>query len=75
MYADDTILIAETSEHLQEMMDALQTWTNEYGLTVNINKTKFIVFRSSWQLGNETFFYNGEQVEIVNTFSYNGMEL
>ena len=75
MYADDTILIAETSEHLQEMMDTLQTWTNEYGLTVNINKTKIIVLRSSWQLGNETFFYNGEQVEIVNTFSYLGLYL
>ena len=75
MYADDTILIAETSEHLQEMMDALQTWTHEYGLTVNINKTKVIVFRSSWQLGNETFIYNGEQVEIVNTFSYLGLYL
>ena len=31
-----------------------------------------MIFRSSWQLGNETFYYNGNLVEILNTFSYLG---
>ena len=53
----------------------LLTWTHDYGLTVNNNKTKVIVFRSSLQLGNNSFYYNGEQVEIVNTFAYLGMLL
>ena len=66
MYADDTVLLAKN----REMMDALLQWTRECWLTVNVEKTKVMVFRSSWQLGNDTFFYNGNLFEIVNTFSY-----
>ena len=32
-------------------------------------------FGCSWQLGTETFYYNGNRVEIVKTFSYLGMLL
>ena len=45
MYADDTILMAENPEKLQEMLDALKEWTDEYGLTVNVGKTKIVIFR------------------------------
>ena len=70
MYADDTVLFAESSEDLQKMMDALLYWTREYKLTVNVNKTKVVIFRSSWQIENVSFYYNGNLVEIVNNFSY-----
>lgn len=75
MYADDTVLVAESAENLQQMMDALLLWTREYGLLVNNDKTKVIVFRASWQLEDVTFYYNGNKIEIVNTFSYLGLLL
>ena len=34
------------------------------------SKTKVMVFRPSWQMRDEQFYYNGNRVEIVNTFSY-----
>ena len=34
-----------------------------------------MVFRSPWQVRNEQFYYNGNLVEIVNTFSYLGLLL
>ena len=34
-----------------------------------------MVFRPSWQLGQDQFYYNGNGVEIVNTFSYLGLLL
>ena len=75
MYADDTILMAENPEKLQEMLDALKEWTDEYGLTVNVGKTKIVIFRPSWQRPNVQFFYNDEAVDIVDSFSYLGLLL
>ena len=48
MYADDTVLVAERAESLQSLLDWLSKWTDDYGLTVNVTKTKVLVFRPSW---------------------------
>ena len=52
------------------MMDTLLYWTREYKVTVNVDKTKVVIFRPSWQIENVSFYYNGNLVEIVNYFSY-----
>ena len=75
MYADDTVLVAESAEGLQTLLDGLLIWTKEYGLKVNVAKTKVMVFRPSWQLGQDQFYYDGNGVKIVNTFSYLGLLL
>ena len=38
------------------MMDTLLFWTREYKLTVNVDKTKVVIFRPSWQIENVSFF-------------------
>ena len=73
MYADVTGLFTESSEDLQKMLDALFHWTREYKLIVNVDKTKVVIFMPSWQIGTDSFYYNGNLVEIVNNFSYLGM--
>ena len=73
MYADDTILMAESPENLQKMMDMRYLWTDEYGLTVNVDKTKVVIFRSPWQKPNIVFLYNNEEVEIVDSCRYLGL--
>ena len=60
---------------LQKLLDGLLIWTEDYWLKVNVQKTKVMVFRPSWQLRDEQFCYNGNRVEIVNTFSYLGLLL
>ena len=77
MYADDTVLLAESSEDLQRMLDSLLHWTRKYKLTVNVDKTKVVIFRGSWQTGDDTFYYNGNVnlVEIVNTLNEIGLPL
>ena len=42
MYADDTVLISESAEGLQRMLNALLSYTKKWNLTVNIDKTKNI---------------------------------
>lgn len=46
MYADDMILFSESTKGLQAMLDTLLLYTCKWGLTVNIAKTKIMVFRN-----------------------------
>jgi hypothetical protein len=76
MYADDTIMLAETVDGLQSMLNALHCYTIESGLTVNTSKTQIIVFRTSWQLReNESWTYGGIKIDVVNSFKYLGLLL
>ena len=42
-YADDTVLIAETKEQLERMLNEMNVKSKEYGLNINIRKTKCMV--------------------------------
>ena len=41
-YADDQATVASSAERLQHMMDKMQETATEYGMTINIKKTKVI---------------------------------
>ena len=42
-YADDTVLTAETKEQLERMLNEMNVKSKEYGLNINIRKTKCMV--------------------------------
>jgi hypothetical protein len=44
LYADDTALLAETTNHLQTQLDAFYEYCNLWKLKVNADKTKVMVF-------------------------------
>ena len=44
LYADDTILLAESTRDLQEALDTLDTYSNDWDLKVNSDKTKIVIF-------------------------------
>jgi len=71
MYADDLVLIAETSDDLQKMIDALKTYCDDNRLTVNISKTKCMIFHRG-RCPKTSFQYNGQELEIVKSFTYLG---
>ena len=39
-YADDTVLFAENEAHLQHVLDVLKAKSEEFGLCINVKKTK-----------------------------------
>ena len=74
MYADDTVLIAESPEALQNMLYTLNDYCTDWNLTVNVQKTKIMVFRNGGNLReNERWLYQGEEIEIVQQFNYLGV--
>ena len=47
-YADDLVLMAESEEDLQVLLDILSTWYISNRMNINTDKTKIMHFRTSW---------------------------
>ena len=74
LYADDMTIFSETEEGLQKGLDILESYCIRWKLTVNIEKTKIMVFRKGGILPRDLrFFYNNQEIEIVRSFSYLGI--
>ena len=55
LYADDIVIFSNTSEGLQKGLDILGDYCQKWNLTVNIDKTKVMVFRKG-VFYQETYF-------------------
>ena len=74
LFADDAVVFSETRERLQNNLINLENYCRKWNLTVNVPKTKIVVFRKGGNLGqNDKWFYVGEEVEVVNSFAYLGI--
>ena len=71
MFADDTVSFSESVEGLQLSLNNLVSYCNKWDLTVNIDKTKIVVFKKGGILSRqEKWTYASETVEIVNSFRW-----
>ena len=76
MYADDMVLFSESIDGLQHMLHSLSTYTKDWNLEVNIQKTKIVIFRNGGIVRDtERWVYNGEHIEVLNEFCYLGIVL
>ena len=50
MYADDIVLLSNSADGLQQKLYKLQEYCNDWCLSVNVNKTKVIVFNKAGRL-------------------------
>ena len=74
LYADDIVIFANSPDELQRCLDLLSNYCNIWKLTVNVSKTKVMVFRNGDILPRDlAFYYNGEPLEIVKEFKYLGL--
>jgi hypothetical protein len=72
MFADDTMIIANSPEELHNTLDALHKYVSSWNLSVNTAKTKILVFRKGGLI-NHTWIYNNETLKQVDSFNYLGM--
>lgn len=73
LYADDVVLISETASGLQNCLSKLSTFCDEWGLEVNIKKTKSLVFNKSGRLDNTNFTYRDLSIEKCRNYKYLGV--
>ena len=72
LYADDTILMSESRHGLQKALDALSVYCQMWKLEVNVDKTKVMIFHKKKK--REVLSFNGNVLEIVDSFRYLGVE-
>lgn len=52
LFADDMVVLADTAEDLQNSLDRLYDYCNTWGLSVNTDKSKIVVFRKRGSVQN-----------------------
>ena len=71
LFADDMVIVGNSPEDLQNSLSLLFQYFSDWGLTVNTQKTKIVVFRKRGQIREgESWTYNNEHMEVVNNFNY-----
>ena len=73
LFADDLAVCADTVGRLQKMIDVIAKLCDRWGLSVNMNKSKVMVFRNGGPLRlNEKWFFNGIPLGVVSAYKYLG---
>lgn len=74
LYADDSVLFADSRDALQEGLDHLHDYCQRWKLTVNTDKTKVLVFARGGRLSaDDHWFYGDNQLHVVTQFCYLGI--
>ena len=74
MYADDVILLSSSAAGLQQKLDLLQTFCEDWCLSINIEKTKILIFNKAGSLINDhKFNIFGNAISCTNTYKYLGV--
>ena len=78
MFADDLLLLSISQMGLQEAVNRLHTYCMDWGMEVNVAKTKAMKIRCPHvATGQDTpeLRYNGTGIDWVNSFTYLGVEV
>jgi hypothetical protein len=70
-YADDTVILASSMEELSCLMSKIQKTSAQYGLRLNITKTKWMLVSKTQQPPQQLILDN-ERIEHVDSYIYLG---
>ena len=73
LYADDLLLISESTGGLQNCLNKVYDYCNNWGLDINYKKTKVMIFNKGSRLVTHTFFINNVEIECVGQYKYLGV--
>jgi hypothetical protein len=60
LYADDIVLLSESAQGLQNLLNKVKIFCDKWNLQVNINKSKVMIFnKSEFFLKGQNFLYDG----------------
>ena len=74
LFADDAVIFSDSPQGLQQSLNQLHQYCETWNLTVNVDKTKIMVFRKGGVLAEDLkWYFNGVEIEIVSQFNYLGV--
>ncbi|KAI5700378.1 hypothetical protein M8J77_008043 [Diaphorina citri] len=76
-YADDTLLLATSKSDLKYLMSKLFQTCEQYGMKINMKKTKVMCVSKNEEISNEdcNIIINGEKLEQVKKYKYLGADI
>ena len=76
MYADDVVLISDSEEGLQNMLDTVHDWSKDWRLSINYDKTNIVHFHKASEARTEYEFHIGDNnIALSETYRYLGLDL
>ena len=73
MYADDVVVIGETENDLQVMLNSIDNWCKTWGICINVRKTKVLHFRlKRAPLSSFKFNLGIQPIEYAHEYKYLG---
>ena len=76
LWADDLIILALGRKTLQKQLDALHAFCTQWGIEININKTKLMTFnKGKWTPDDSRFNIGNMILEEVDTYTYLGITI
>lgn len=73
IYADDVVLVAESREALQMIINRLSEYCEEHELSINEGKTKIVVFGQKGRPPREEWYIRRKRIEKVNEIKFLGV--
>ena len=75
LYADDTVIYSDNESDMQHAWNTFEDYCSEWKLTVNIEKTKLMIFGQQKINANLKYIFNRQKIEIVKESKYLGILL
>ena len=72
IWADDLVLLSKTEEGLQNMINDLGIYAENNGLSVNVIKTKVMIFNKTGRLMRRNLYLNNIKLDTVRQYKYLG---
>ena len=73
LYADDTVILAESPKELKLALDAMDQYCTLWKLKINVSKTKVLIFSRGNVRNRPEFTFGNVELEIVRDHQYLGL--
>ena len=73
LYADDTVLVAESAEDLQKSITLMKNYCDLWKLNINASKTKITLFLRGRTRNIPKFQFGETQLEVTDQYKYLGL--
>ena len=76
IYADDIVILAESEDDLQSLIDIVNQWCSKWRLSVNLLKTNIMHVRNRRKaISNYNFILGGNQIKYCSKYKYLGVTI
>lgn len=73
LYADDTVVLAENEADMQSALNAVKDYCDLWHLSVNVSKTKVVIFSKGKIRKTPTFIFGSQNIQVVDDYTYLGI--